>query len=903
MEDKNEELKTAISEFYKKLFDDIGLIKETSLFSSSNSLDLMDLYVPLRSDHFVNLKIEGKKIKESTINTTGDKTILKIGADGNTQDQVNIDKDFAKLLVSQLSKFIFGQDDQLHGINIAKRPLILSTPWSDGWKEKFANLDVITSIYLYNRVVLLGSPGSGKSTIAKVLASSKIYKFARPNESNPKLDYLNQKVGQDIVPIYTEIKELFSEENIPSYDKIPTASDFLSFFEKKIKGYTNSPKVWEYIKGKLANGKVIFVFDGLDEIMITERVPDALERRRDQVKSLIMSVEKNYPSCKIVVTSRPAGYSGWSLYGFSTLRMLPLNKLESEDVIESVLRLKGIPKEKNQNEVQLLSSHLTKIPQTLRQQPLFIVLLTLLYLKDVNSELPVRRAALLDHSIRLLMQNWSLKIENEKNIIDILGCSQSEILKILSSIAYKSLKIERSIDGQIVDDNYIERRIILDEFFEHQDLKMQETLSFISERSGILTSPAPRKYKFAHRLFAEYLAAKKLISQGDYFERLPSLLINSFQTWQEVTLLVCDILNEKGRSHDIWFLIEAICQSEINKQEKIWLCSKIILEEDLTPIESISIQAIIGVLRNHIYDTSVQGMPPEKIDDITRALSSIGDSRLGIGVKDNVPEVAWCQINCREATVGLTDELIRLIDLESSEDWKFSREIPSRMLHDISFKLSYYPVTIAQFNSFIQSADGYHNDENWDSNGLNWKNSHNQKRTPSDEPLNYPQTKVNWYEANAFCKWLSVKLNKTIRLPSEFEWEIAAKNCKESIFPWGNDFKVKNVNTYELGFHKVMAVGAFELTEKPETNRPFDLVGNIWEWCSSIVEKSGGLLYNYDSSFDTKREDQSLGINFMRATRGGYYKAALNRSRSSYRGRDIPTIQVERQGFRIATSF
>lgn len=152
--------------------------------------------------------------------------------------------------------------------------------------------------------------------------------------------------------------------------------------------------------------------------------------------------------------------------------------------------------------------------------------------------------------------------------------------------------------------------------------------------------------------------------------------------------------------------------------------------------------------------------------------------------------------------------------------------------HCDRFWIAKYPVTNAQYQTF--SYDGGYADERW------WQDLKRPQPQASHWPQpNRPCTNVDWYEAIAFCRWFTARLGLApgaIRLPTEVEWERAARGTDGRAWPWGEDFRPGLANLNETSgergpwyLKETTAVGVYPQGRSPEG--VMDLAGNVWEWC------------------------------------------------------------------------
>jgi len=204
--------------------------------------------------------------------------------------------------------------------------------------------------------------------------------------------------------------------------------------------------------------------------------------------------------------------------------------------------------------------------------------------------------------------------------------------------------------------------------------------------------------------------------------------------------------------------------------------------------------------------------------------------------------------------------------------------------HLDDYRISKYPVTNQQFQTFID--DGGYQDERW------WVDL----KKPEPQATrwtqgNRPRTNVDWYEANAFTRWLSAVLGMEIRLPTEQEWEKAARGEHGLIYPWGNEYrsgfanideKSNNVGPWYL--QQTTAVGLY-----PHGRSPYnieDMSGTVWEWCLNKYAQPD--MTKADTSGDS------------RVLRGGSWFDLQGDARADHRGgRYDPDDRYGFIGFRV----
>lgn len=286
-------------------------------------------------------------------------------------------------------------------------------------------------------------------------------------------------------------------------------------------------------------------------------------------------------------------------------------------------------------------------------------------------------------------------------------------------------------------------------------------------------------------------------------------------------------------------------------------------------------------------------------------LALIGDDRPGVSLDAaGFPEIAWVRITGGEVSLRdprpeewapLAEELSRLtggsVPDPASHARKRRLHEAGRSQHVPSFEMGKYMVTWIQLQAFRSAPD--FDDERW---WGGWPAA-----PGATQPVlgNHPATHLTWYEARAFCRWLTAHRGdgKAVRLPTEQEWQLAATGGDPSrLYPWGNQLSdppydyFEYANTFE-GRNRAQshlmptttAVGVFPLGTSP--NGVMDLSGNAWEWCESV--------------FDPQAGD---GTHSARAVRGGSWVIGLPACTTVYCGQLDPSSDNYFVGFRVVRS-
>ena len=214
-----------------------------------------------------------------------------------------------------------------------------------------------------------------------------------------------------------------------------------------------------------------------------------------------------------------------------------------------------------------------------------------------------------------------------------------------------------------------------------------------------------------------------------------------------------------------------------------------------------------------------------------------------------------------------------------------ANERPTHWVYVDAFYIDRYPVTNQEYKHFIE-ATGHpvpYCDAEWArAQDYNWDP---EKRIPPPGKEDHPVVLVSWEDARTYAAWA----NK--RLPSEAEWERAARGTNGGRWPWGSEFTENFCNTKECQINSTSPIGKYS----PYGDSPTgigDAVGNVWEWTLSLFQP-----YPYDPH-DGRENPQTEG---WRVLRGGSWSNSLNRASCTAR-LDGDFLFYSNVGFRCAVS-
>ncbi|HUY75277.1 MAG TPA: SUMF1/EgtB/PvdO family nonheme iron enzyme [Ktedonobacterales bacterium] len=203
-----------------------------------------------------------------------------------------------------------------------------------------------------------------------------------------------------------------------------------------------------------------------------------------------------------------------------------------------------------------------------------------------------------------------------------------------------------------------------------------------------------------------------------------------------------------------------------------------------------------------------------------------------------------------------------------------SDELPQHTVTLAAYQIARYPVTVAEYACYARATGTAPGD---------WNNQL--------QRLDHPVVRVSWNDAIAYVGWLAKTTGQPWRLPTEAEWEKAARGTDGRIYPWDDAWDKTRANTSDGGPGATTPVGTY-----PRGARPYgaqDMAGNVWEWCHTLYQS-----YPYNAN-DGREDANSTG---NRILRGGSWGGAPRDARAACRYGVDPAGVGGSVGFRVAVS-
>lgn len=762
------------------------------------------------------------------------------------------------------------------------------------------------------KLALLGDPGSGKSTFVSFVALCLAGEALGRTDAN--LALLTTPLPQDeaarrdrdekpepqpwrhgaLLPVRVVLRD-FAARGLPRAGQGATGDHLWRFIMAEL-GDTLADYA-PHLKRELRETGGLVLVDGLDE------VPEADERRM-QVKQAVQGFARDFPRCRFVVTSRTYAYQrqNWKLPGFSEAVLAPFSPAQIEQFVDGwyahLAVVRGQHAEDAQGRATLLKEAIRRSARLaeLAERPLLLTLMASLHAWR-GGNLPEKREELYDNTVDLLLDQWERPklvrgpdgkpVLEPESLSEWMRVDRAAVRKLLEQLAFEAHREQPTLTGTA---DISQERLVngLVRLSDNPDVKPGRVIEYVRDRAGLLVARGVGVYTFPHRTFQEYLAACHL-TRLDFPDEVAELILADGERWREVALLAGAKAGH-GVTMAVWDLAEALCCGAVDVQGDnahylaALLAAQALIENGALTSISERNRPKAECIRGWLRALAERGaLGPVDRAAAGAALAVLGDDRPGVRLRpDGLPDIAWCEVPAGEFRVGSESDRLAL-----------GQETPQHEVRLPAFRISRYPITNAQYEAFVQDG-GYTESWRrcWTGAGWEWKGQRtrpNQFGGVYDLP-NHPVVMVTWYEAVAFCNWLGTKLGTTVTLPSEAQWERAARGMDGRTYPWGEKITPEHANYDATGIATTTAVGIFPKGANPETG-VLDMSGNVWEWCRTKWRE------NYEA-----KPDDALEGNARRVLRGGAFFNIARSVRCAARFRNDPNFALRYDGFRVVAS-
>jgi energy-coupling factor transporter ATP-binding protein EcfA2 len=393
------------------------------------------------------------------------------------------------------------------------------------------------------RSIILGHPGSGKSTLSRYLILSLI---------DPDGDALVRNAFPQHLPVVIELKSYCA---LRRAGKCDTFFDYLDYLAQTEGWGLSKSALSAYFGG---GQPALVMFDGLDEIF------DSGER--EAIAHQVTGFTRDFPAARVIVTSRILGYRRKILTDAGFVH-LTLQDFEEDQVSEFARKWVALAMPNRPADVEERIARLTRAyseSPSIRQLAGVPMLLTIMAIIGKNQELPRERWKLYDHAASVLVQHWDVNKHLGTQLL-----AEDDKRDLLRALAWRMQAAKGGIAG-----NYIHRDDLLDEFEKYLRARFghdagqaariaREMIDQFRERNYILASLGASLYGFVHRAFLEYFCADAIVTR---FEKTDLLTIEQLKksifaahaddrAWHEVLRLICGKIGEQFAGEIIRFFL------------------------------------------------------------------------------------------------------------------------------------------------------------------------------------------------------------------------------------------------------------------------------------------------------------------------------------------------------------
>ena len=764
------------------------------------------------------------------------------------------------------------------------------------------------ALALPKNLAIIGKAGSGKTTLLKVITSA----LASETLSHVTPDLRDGVPTPPPLPIFLPLRlfEYACRPDDAAYQRC--LADLLRFVDHWfVRQLALDAMPDRFLSEHIRQGRAWLLLDALDE------VPEPEQRKN--IRNVINTLADRFPETRVLVTARVMAYGAARLSDrFQVLTVRDLEEAQRTQMVRVLYETLEVPNADRVADDLLARFASSPDLQTLTRTP--VMVWTAAIVHTSKGRLPESRAALYHAYVDILLRHSLKQYEGDIDAVRALTEGQGfTFAERKEYLTYAAFEVHRRLapptresERQLV---FVGERDLTDDvlapYFEEAYgykrrtalRKAQQYLNLMVEHSGLIVQ-TEEGYTFGdHLTMQEFLAAWHLgdnYRYPDYAVQLLEMVENPW--WREVLLLAAGYLAET-RSSDAYRFLQKLAPRGL---------------EDKASGKALIALALAGraliQLRARFSQPSWYGTVAQAFANRLYRLLYAEPVAAPIAVRHEAGLVLGRLYGMPGDETGVGDPrfagpqgLPGFVEIPAGEFWMGSddsNQEDERPRHKVvlsAYEVARYPTTNAMYKRFID--DNGYADARWWSEAIEdgyWQEGQgyrygNLPRYWDDDRLNNPSQPVvgvSWYEAAAYCRWLTAAWDDgcVYRLPTEAEWERAARGPEGGAYPWGDDWREGRCNSKEAGLEQTSPVGLFSTGVTREGLH--DMVGNVDEWCWDW--------YTEDAYAESERHNpRGPGSGSTRVLHGGsWYDAGPSICRCGYRFGIIPWFRLYDWGFR-----
>jgi formylglycine-generating enzyme required for sulfatase activity len=704
---------------------------------------------------------------------------------------------------------------------------------------------LLEAVIEHRRLVLSGIEGAGKTTVLRRLCLALVGDCWQGLESWPEGE-------RDLLPVLVSARAF--ARWLGNKSALPDAFAAL---------------LWTHISEDLAGRGLAFAEEALAlavekgrALVLVDDLQDVPRALRKTVLDTLTDFAKSYHRTRLLITCQSSAYRerAWQLpeKRFPSVVLAPLDRGRSEQIVAAWCGespCAGLRETLQQPDFEPLTAN-----------PLLLTLLV--WLGTQHPPLPERVSGFCARTVDALLASHPAGVP-------------ADWPRVLGQTAWAACATAddpvAAAQGLVIAEDELLARFA--ELHDEPDREAARAALLALLGTGLLLEKEPATYAFLHPLFGTYLLSLPLALDDCFVgHALKQAQTRSALARLLVPLAAAYKVQVQQDWEPVLDLLDALCEFDEGAQagHNAWLAG------------DIAAAVGPGALSRHALGAAKLGQVTQRLAEVLEQdqLTPVERAQAGdvLGNLDD-PRFAAQRLFLPYRFQGQPEQGMGFVFIRAGSFWMGSeaddpRADPGEVGNVNPLQIAYpfwmarYPVTIVQYGVFVE-AGGYAEENWWRGDAAKAWRSAMHRHAPDDwlrqgRHPNWPVTGITGFEAAAYCSWLDTQLrvpahspipeDYEIRLPTEAEWEKAARGSSRSRFPWGNaEWDPRRANVAESGLAQPTPVGLYP--KGATSTGLLDLVGNVWEWTLS-----GAGQYPYDP----KRNHLPATAN--RIVRGGSWR-------------------------------